>query len=129
MIAVDSNVLIRFFVRDDNRQAALAHALISDNDIFVSKTVILETEWVLSHLYGFSLEKVIEVIRNLAGLPTVFLEDPLAVKSALDWSEKGFDLPDALHLASAGNATQFATFDRELAKRARHLAPLEITPL
>lgn len=74
MIAVDTNILIRYFVRDDTRQAAIAQALISGNDVWVPKTVILETEWVLSHLYGFSLARIVEVIRKLAGLPTVFLK-------------------------------------------------------
>ena len=56
MIAVDSNVLVRFLVLDDAKQAARAAALIRANEIWVSKTVLLETEWVLRSLYGFSPE-------------------------------------------------------------------------
>jgi predicted nucleic acid-binding protein len=56
MIAVDINVLVRFLVRDDAMQATRAAALTRADEIWVSKTVLLETEWVLRSLYGFSPE-------------------------------------------------------------------------
>ncbi len=126
MIAVDTNVLVRFLVRDDAKQAARAASLIRGDEIWASKTVLLETEWVLRSLYGFSPETVARALRRLAGLRTVFLEDELAVAKALDWSSQGLDFADALHLASAGNAKRFATFDRKLAKQAKRLTALEI---
>ncbi len=128
MIAVDTNVLVRFLVRDDAKQAARAASLIRGDEIWASKTVLLETEWVLRSLYGFSPETVARALRGLAGLRTVFLEDELAVAKALDWSSQGLDFADALHLASAGKAKRFATFDRKLAKQAKRLTALEILP-
>ncbi len=126
MLAVDTNVLVRFLVRDNAKQAARAASLIRSQEIWVAKTVLLETEWVLRSLYAFSGKTVAEAMRKLAGLPTVFLEDEVAVARALDWSSAGLDFADALYLASAGNATQFATFDRKLARQARRLTALEI---
>ncbi len=126
MLAVDTNVLVRFLVRDNAKQAARAASLIRSQEIWVAKTVLLETEWVLRSLYAFSGKTVAEAMRKLAGLPTVFLEDEVAVARALDWSSAGLDFADALHLASAGDATQFATFDRKLARQARRLKGLEI---
>ncbi len=126
MLAVDTNVLVRFLVRDNAKQAARAASLIRSQEIWVAKTVLLETEWVLRSLYGFSGEPVTEALRKLAGLPTVFLEDELAVARALEWSSAGLDFPDALHLGSAADATQFATFDRRLARQARRLTAREI---
>ena len=67
MIAVDTNVLVRFLVRDDAKQAARAAALIQANEIWVCKTVLLETEWVLRSLYGFSPESLAGALRSLAG--------------------------------------------------------------
>ena len=125
MIAVDTNVLVRFLVRDDPKQAARAGSLIRTSPVWISKTVFLETEWVLRSLYGFSAAALTEAIRALAGLQNVFLEDEVAVAKALDWYREGLDFADALHLASVGNAKQFATFDRKLAKQARRLAMLE----
>jgi predicted nucleic-acid-binding protein len=125
MIAVDTNVPVRFLVRDHAKQAARAEALIRANETWVSKTVLLETEWVLRSLYGISPETVAGALRALAGLRTVFLEDELAVAKALDWFKEGLDFADALHLASVGNVKQFATFDRKLARQVRRTTTLE----
>jgi len=125
MIAVDTNVLVRFLVRDDAGQAARAASLIRKEEIWISKTVLLETDWVLRSLYGYSPESVGEALRRLAGLGTVLLEDELAVAKALDWAGEGLDFADALHLASAGDAKLFATFDRKLAKQVKGRTGLE----
>jgi predicted nucleic-acid-binding protein len=129
MIAVDTNVLVRFLVRDDAKQAARAAALIQANEIWVCKTVLLETEWALRSLYGFSPESLAGALRSLAGLRTVFLEDELAVAKALDWLKEGLDFADALHLASAGDAKEFATFDGKLAKQVSRTTRLEAVSL
>ena len=129
MIAVDTNVLVRFLTRDDTKQATRAAELIRGNEIWVCKTVLLETEWVLRSLYGFSPETLAGALRALAGFHTVFLEDEEAVAKALDWFKDGLDFADALHLASAGNARRFATFDRRLAKQASRTTTLESVSL
>src|ERR1051326_9134444 len=129
MIAVDTNIVVRFLVRDDRKQAARAAALTRSNEVWMSKTVLLETEWVLRSLYGFSTDSLAAALRGLAGLGTVFLEDELIVAKALDWFEEGLDFAGALHLARAGSAKRFATFDRKLARRARHTTALEVIPL
>ena len=126
MVAVDTNVLVRFLVRDDRKQADRAASLIGRTSIWISKTVLLETEWVLRSLYGFPPDARAEALRALAGLRTVFLEDELAVSKALDWFQGGLDFADALHLTSAGNSEQFAIFDRKLAQQAKRLTALEI---
>ena len=125
MIAVDTNVLVRFLVRDDAGQAARAAELIQSSEIWISKTVLLETEWVLRSLFDFSPQRVAGALRALAGLETIFLEDAGAVAKALNWFEQGLDYADALHLASAGNAKQFATFNRKFARQARGVTKVE----
>jgi len=129
MIAVDTNVLVRFLVRDDAGQATRAAELIRSGEIWISKTVLLETEGVLRSLYDFAPQALAGALRALAGLGTVRLEDPGVVAKALDWFERGLDFADALHLASAGNARQFATFDRKLARQARDAAKVEAISL
>lgn len=129
MIAVDTNVVIRFLVRDNAKQAARAAALIRDDEIWVSKTVLLETEWVLRSLYAFPPHRVAQALRGLAGLQTVFVEDELKVAKALDWLEGGLDFADALHLASSERAVRFATFDHKLTRQAKRLTTLGIISL
>src|SRR5271165_3450212 len=54
MLAIDTNLVVRYLVGDDPGQAARARSLIDNNDVFVCTTVLLETEWVLRSVYGFS---------------------------------------------------------------------------
>ena len=129
MIAVDTNVLVRFLVRDDAGQAARAAELIRSSEIWISKTVLLETEWVLRSLYDFTPQRLAGALRALAGLGTVFMEDAGAVAKALNWFEQGLDFADALQLASAANAKQFATFDRKLARQAQLAAKVDALSL
>lgn len=126
MLAVDTNIVVRYLVRDDTVQATRAAALIRENQVWIAKTVLLEAEWILRSVYHYSPARVTEALRVIVGLPTVLVEDALAVAKALDWSEEGLDFADALHLASAGAADGFATFDRELAKQAKPLSPLKL---
>lgn len=54
MVAVDTNVLVRLLVNDDARQARRARALFEREEIFISPTVLLESEWVLRSAYGLA---------------------------------------------------------------------------
>jgi predicted nucleic acid-binding protein len=122
MHAVDTNVVVRYLTADHPRQYARARALIDSGPIFVVTTVVLETEWVLRAAYGFSSAALARALRDFAGLPTVTLEAPARVKTALDWFESGVDLADALHLAAAGGCTSFVSFDHALAKSAKGMS-------
>ncbi len=119
MVAVDTNVLVRLLTGDDPRQAARAEALFRAEEIWVAKTVLLETEWVLRALYHFRAEEVGRALQRLAGLPHVQLEGAAAVARALEWQVQGLDFADALHLASRGGAEAFVSFDRDLVRQAR----------
>jgi predicted nucleic-acid-binding protein len=125
MRAQDTNVLARFFVDDtDDAQAArhwpAAVAAIAER-LFVSVTVLLELEWVMRGFYELPPRDLSRVLRAPASIEHITLEDRDAVLSAVDAFDKGVDFADALHLARSSRASGFATFDRQLAKRARGL--------
>ena len=82
---------------------------------------MLETEWVLRSLYGFSARDVALAIRRLTGLPNVELENACAVADAISRTEQGIDFADGLHLASIPAACSFVTFDLKLVQKARKL--------
>ena len=121
MIAVDTNVVVRLLTGDDARQAARAAALFRAEEIWLSKSVILETEWVLRSLYYFRVDRICAAMLALTSLPTVRVEDPAAVFRALEWTSSGMDFPDALHFASRGESARFVSFDEKLVKRAKGL--------
>jgi predicted nucleic-acid-binding protein len=119
MIAVDTNVLVRLIVADDPVQGAQAAALFAKAPkVFVAKTVLLETAWVLQSGYGFGREQVADALRRLAGLANVVIEDPGQLAFALALTGRGIDIADALHLAACPEAEGFHTFDRRLPRQA-----------
>jgi predicted nucleic-acid-binding protein len=122
VIALDTNVVVRFLTRDDPAQAIRAKALIENGAAFVPRTVVLETEWVLRTIYRFKRDAIAAGLTKLLGLPGVEIEDRPTVARALDWCRQGLDFADALHLASSVQAQAFATFDRALQRKARGIA-------
>ena len=91
--------------------------------IYVGKTVLLETEWVLRFSYELSRPVILNALKNSVGLPQVTVEDGPAVAEALELFETGMDFADALHLASSRETAHFATFDERLKKRADAASP------
>ena len=126
MLAVDTNVVIRYLTRDDAAQFAKANALIGGADIYVCTTVLLETEWVLRRAYRFSRQRIIAALAAFAGLPRLTLEDPGLAAKALDWTRQGIDFADALHLAKAQGCEAFVSFDQRLAAVANALSDVTI---
>lgn len=119
MIAVDTNVLVRLLVSDDPAQKDRAVALFAHAEaIFIAKTVLLETAWVLQSAYAFPLTEVAEALKKLAGLPNVIVENAERVAQALGQAERGVDVAEALHVASSSGADTFYTFDQRLIRQA-----------
>lgn len=127
MIAVDTNLLVRYLVEDDAEQADRAEAVLVGGAVLVPKTVLLETAWVLGSTHRYDRAAIVGGIRRLLGLPGVGVEDALVIRRALAWCEQGLDIADALHLASSAGATRFATFDRALRRKAGRIVDQDIT--
>ena len=118
MTAVDTNVLVRLLTGDDTKQAAAAQSLFASEPIWIAKTVLLETAWVLRTLYGFEESAVCEAFANLLGLKNVYAEDEPSIAAALTLASHGIQLADAMHLASRPANSAFASFDKALIRRA-----------
>ena len=121
MIAVDTNVVVRLLVNDDERQGAKARRLFESDDVWIGATVLLEAAWVLESVYGLDGVEAAESLDRLLGLPNVCVETPGAIATALAAAKQGVELADALHLCRAPEDSVFATFDRALGKSARGL--------
>jgi predicted nucleic-acid-binding protein len=129
MLAIDTNVVVRYLTGDQPQQSRKAKALIDSEPIFVCKTVLLETEWVLRSVYEFAPIQIAKALTDFAGLPGVTLEDAATIAKALDWMAGGMDFADALHRANAQGSDAFATFDRRLARTARKLSDVAVRVL
>lgn len=123
MIAVDTNILVRYAVKDEPQQTVIATNFLATHQCFVLKTVLLELVWVLGSKRGYGLSKpdVLERVRHILGLPTVHMQEPKHAALALTWHESGMDFADALHLASSLEVQGFATFEKKIQQRASAL--------
>jgi predicted nucleic-acid-binding protein len=118
MIAFDTNLLVRALVADHAEQVAVVRQLIARDTIFISRTVLLETEWVLRSIYRKSHHELHAFFTALLETDNTVIEDAEAISHALDWYAQGADFADALHLAACGSAMMH-TFDRGFCKAAR----------
>ncbi len=118
MIAVDTNVLVRMVTNDDERQTASATALLENDEIEISATVLMEMEWVLRRNYGRTRHEIQSAIGMFFIMKNVTIVERKPAELALSWFGEGLDFADALHLASIRHAVRFATFDEQFRKRA-----------
>lgn len=138
MIALDTNILARFYVEDPSdpeaaTQRPIARRLLTQTQpLFVPLTVVLELEWVLRAFYGFTPNDFVRVVQHLLGLAHVTVEEWARVSDALALHKDGLDFADALHLLASSGCTEFMSFDdRRFARRARRLglAPAVVVPV
>lgn len=124
MPSLDTNVLVRFLVRDDADQAAAATSLIRSavrkgEPLFVPVTVLLELEWVLRSAFGFDKPAVLQALFGLLGSFELAFESEGAIELALaQYERSAADFSDGLHVALAQRANQSPlwTFDKAAAK-------------
>ena len=120
MIAFDTNLLVRFVAEDDQQQADIAESLMRTNTVFLSRTVLLETEWVLRSRYQIQRQPLAGFFQQLIDMENVEIEDGPLVAKAVEWYRLGADFADALHLGAAGTALMH-TFDSGFCKVARDM--------
>jgi predicted nucleic-acid-binding protein len=131
VIALDTNVLVRFIVDDDPSQTAMAAAMIDRAGrrgvaLFVPQIVLCELVWVLSFAYRFSRKEIVGALNQLRRAAQITVEGADEVRRAIEeyHSMRG-DFSDYLiaERAIANGCTAVATFDRALLADARFMSP------
>ena len=123
MIALDTNVLIRYLTRDNPEQAEAARALLqgltTDNPGFICREVVIEVVWVLERSYHFTRERIANIVVELVATDTLVIEDDNDVaQAAAVYREGSADFSDLMILAAANRvgAQPLYTFDRRFAR-------------
>ncbi|MCL4184440.1 MAG: type II toxin-antitoxin system VapC family toxin [Burkholderiaceae bacterium] len=124
MAALDTNVLVRYLVRDDAAQFAsarrLIHACIDEGrTLYIPISVSLELEWVLRAGFGFGKDEVIRTLSQLLSSAELTFESEVALELALTLYRKGAaDYSDCVHAALAAKAGEqpLWTFDKAASK-------------
>jgi predicted nucleic-acid-binding protein len=124
MLGLDTNVLVRFLVRDHEAQFERARRLIkrevgAQEKVLISLLVLLETEWVLRSRYGLQKNQIADTISGLLDATELELEDEPSIEEALYlWKDSAADFADCLigahHRRLGCRAT--ATFDARAVK-------------
>lgn len=118
--ALDTNVLVRFLVKDDERQAKTVYRIFkqaeSDKEVFfVPLLVVLETVWVLESVYKIKRHEILDSINELILMPILEFEKPSAILKFVS-SARGtkIDLSDLLiaHSAKFAGCECVITFDK-----------------
>ena len=124
MLGLDTNVLVRFLVRDHEAQFERARRLIkrevgAEEKLLISLLVLLETEWVLRSRYGRQKNQIMDAISGLLDASELELEDEPTIEEALYlWKDSAAHFADCLigahHHRLGCRAT--ATFDARAVK-------------
>lgn len=131
MIALDTNVLVRFLVEDDPEQsrrarAMLQRAIAADSPCFVSEVVVCEVVWVLGTSYQVGRDEIARVLRQLLRARHLTFPEGERLSRALSAFDSGRgDFADYLIREAAREAgcEAVATFDRELLREPGFVAP------
>ena len=124
MLALDTNVLLRYLVQDDETQVegatSLLESLTVDHPGFICREVIIEMVWVLERSYRFTRSQIADILVEMAltqGL--VFESENDVVRAALQYRQGGPGFADLMILAAAerAGASPLYTFDRALSRR------------
>jgi predicted nucleic-acid-binding protein len=123
VIALDTNVLVRFLVQDDPEQARVAGEIIDQLTEkapgFVSREVLVELVWVLERAYRLGRAEISGALDGLLASTELVVEGADAIGSALEfYRNDGFGFADLMIVAAArrAGATETVTFDRKAAR-------------
>lgn len=130
MKALDTNVLVRFLVKDDEQQAQAVYRKFKQAEakkdvFFIPVLVVLETVWVLESVYEVTRQEILDAIDQLLAMPILKFEVQSAVRSFVSSArESKTDLSDLLiaHCARTSGCECVITFDR----RASNFALFEL---
>ena len=123
MIALDTNVLVRYLVCDDAEQAEAARSLLEslsvDRPGYVCREVTVELVWVLERAYGFTRDRIATVLEELVATEGLVIEAAEDVAhAAFRYRRDGAGFSDLMILAAAkrSGAHPLYTFDRKAAR-------------
>lgn len=124
MISLDTNVLVRFFTQDDDEQFLKVTQLFANLEnentkAFIPMLVLLEVNWVLSHLYKIKRTQIIDNLLLLCETQFLMIENEKQVKTTLlSAKTNSFDLSDLLIACrcQSENHLPVMTFDKKASK-------------
>ena len=129
-IVVDTNVIVRLFVDDDDEQASRAAAAVAGRDrVALPITALCEAVWVWRSIYRLERSEVRRALLALLEIPSVAVDGP-ALAASLAFLDAGADFADGV-ICFQGRALggeTFVTFDADAARAARRSGTTALVP-
>jgi len=119
--ALDTNVLVRFLVVDDEKQADMVRTLFKKTEskqqkLYVPLLVVLELLWVLAAVYSIPRNKILDALQSMLLMPVLSFDSPVALQDFIHSAKNGKeDLSDLLiaHAAVESGYDTVLTFDKK----------------
>lgn len=121
MVGIDTNVLVRFLTADDAVQHQKTVELFEREQIFISDSVFLESEWVLRYSYKYPCHQICDAFRKVIGLENVTVNDAYYLDMTVSAYAQGMDFADALHWIGNRHCFTFFSFDRKFIQKTNQL--------
>ena len=121
-LAVDTNVLARALVDDGSEQARRSRALLSERQIFVPDSVLLESEWLLRSVMKVDRDTINAMFASLVASENISFANRRHVADVVSSHRAGLDFADAMHLRASDGLEAFASFDADLRRAADKIA-------
>jgi predicted nucleic-acid-binding protein len=124
MKGIDTNILIRFLVGDDKKQAEKVYNIfkkteLAKKELFVPLLVMLELIWVLESVYEIPRTEILDSISELLLMPILKFEHQSALQQFTNACRNNkYDLSDLLiaHSAKTQGCETVLTFDKKVSK-------------
>lgn len=122
MIGLDTNVVVRYLVQDDEEQSAAATALIDGFDGadqgYLSLVTVIETYWVLRRAYRVSADRCADLLEGLVNARELRIDRDAIVRAAIPATRGGLDFADCViaELGRAAGCESTVSFDRRAAR-------------
>lgn len=117
MNAIDTNVLVRIIIRDDESQLKKAVAYVKEHElVFVTIIVLCEFSWVCVSCYGLKRNELVMALENLLRNEQFEVENSDAVWTALHiFKNTNADFSDCIisAIAKLHHCNSIGTFDKK----------------
>lgn len=118
MIIVDTNIILRYLLNDNQELSSKAIEIIDNNDIFIPTEVIVEVSYVLNKVYNVERKVISKIINQLIIMENINFENVETIKIAFElYSNRTLDIVDCLLYAYNKNEKyDVKSFDEKLNK-------------
>lgn len=118
MTIVDTNIILRYLLNDNEEMNKVATEIIENNEIFIPTEVIVEASYVLNKVYNVEKNDILNVVQQLLNMEGIVFQNKETIELAFKtYSKKNLDIVDCILFAYYKNEhLEVKTFDKKLAK-------------